>query len=84
MQKPSSIQSKGIGLQVPSEGKEDARWRGRTGAGSRKAPAYTAEVPSRWVPVKRRNVANDEHFPSPSDSGIKLVDYLCVPKRRMY
>lgn len=69
---------------VPAEWKEDPRWRGRSGAGSRKCPAHAAEVPSRWIPVHRHVPATDEHFPNPSDSEIRLVDYLRVPKQRTY
>ncbi|KAK9809330.1 hypothetical protein WJX73_005806 [Symbiochloris irregularis] len=69
---------------VPSEWKEDPRWRGRTGAGSRRGPSHAAQVPSRWVPVHRSIAPNDEHFPKSSDSGINLVDYVRVPKRRQF
>lgn len=71
-------------MQVPAEWKEDPRWRGRSGAGSRKCPAHAAEVPSRWIPVHRHVPATDEHFPNPSDSEIRLVDYLRVPKQCTY
>lgn len=70
-------------VQVPSEWKEDPRWRSHSGAGARKQASHEVEVPSRWVPIHRSIPHDDEHFPTPSDSDIKLVDYLCVPKRRL-
>ena len=67
-------------VQVPNEWREDARWRRRRGAGSRRMAGHAAEVPSRWAPLQPKSRLQGDPM-NPADPSIKLVDFVCVPKR---
>lgn len=75
-----------LGLKdVPSNWKEDPRWRA-PGGGGVEQPAHEARWPSRWVPVtesvgmgvgQARRVL---HTATPPEAKLKVVDYLLVQK----
>lgn len=74
--------------QVPHEWREDPRWRGAAGGGSRQQPAHRADYPSRWLPAAPEQApahaaaaGSDEDEPA---GALKVIDFLEVPRRRAW
>ena len=45
--------------------------------------SHAAEVPSRWAPVHGKGRTMKDPL-APTDPGVKLVDFVAVPKRSPY
>ncbi len=71
---------------MPCEWREDPRWRGRSGGGSRRQPAHRADYPSRWLPARRGQLhggfKEDGGGGGAPEGEVHVIDHLVVPRRR--
>lgn len=71
-----------LGLKnVPTEWREDPRWKTAGGGGEPGAVAHHARWPSRWMPVEERGSGKSVlRTVKPPEAKLEVVDYFRVPK----
>lgn len=72
----------GFCMQVPLQWREDPRWRGHSGGGSRRQPAHRAEYPSRWIPLRRHSRPYCGDDCGQAEGEVVIIDHLVVPRQR--
>lgn len=73
-----------LGLKkVPTEWREDPRWKTPGGGGEAGAVAHQARWPSRWMPVEERGIGRTVlRTVKPPEAELEVVDYFRVPKSK--